>query len=158
MFFFHHRPILVSRNSQDVTGSALSEVWLRLVDLGLDDDRALPPVHAALDGTCDVHLQLPLLTLEVAKQGPDQLSDAALIGGHHALQAHHEIPAVLGVEHNQLVLPGGHAHSRHVVEGDALHGFVLLQGVHLVQVAVSDEHSPVLCLVETVDLAHVAGE
>lgn len=53
----------------------------------------------------------------------------------------------------------------YVVEGDALHGFVLLQGVHLVQVAVSDEHSPVLRLVETVDLintklliSHPAGE
>lgn len=42
----------------------------------------------------------------------------------------------------------------YVVEGDALHGFVLLQGVHLVQVAVSDEHSPVLRLVETVDLGN----
>lgn len=40
----------------------------------------------------------------------------------------------------------------YVVEGDALHGFVLLQGVHLVQVAVSDEHGTVLRLVETVDL------
>lgn len=42
----------------------------------------------------------------------------------------------------------------YVVEGDAFHGFVLLQGVHLVQVAVSDEHSPVLRLVETVDLGN----
>lgn len=42
----------------------------------------------------------------------------------------------------------------YVVEGDALHGFALLQGVHLVQVAVSDEHSPVLRLVETVDLGN----
>lgn len=40
----------------------------------------------------------------------------------------------------------------HVVEGGALHGPVLLEGVHLVQVAVSDEHSSVLCFVETVDL------
>lgn len=40
----------------------------------------------------------------------------------------------------------------YIIEGDALHGFVLPQGVHLVQVAVSDEHCPVLCLVETVDL------
>lgn len=40
----------------------------------------------------------------------------------------------------------------YIVEGGALHGFVLLQGVHLVQVAVSDEHSSVLRLVETVDL------
>lgn len=54
--------ILVSRNSQDVTRSALGEVWLWLVDLGLDNDRALPAIHAALDGTCDIHLQLPLLT------------------------------------------------------------------------------------------------
>lgn len=42
----------------------------------------------------------------------------------------------------------------YVVEGDALHGLVLLQGVHLVQVAVSDEHSAVLRLVETVDLGN----
>lgn len=40
----------------------------------------------------------------------------------------------------------------YVVEGGALHGLVLLQGVHLVQVAVSDEQGPVLRLVETVDL------
>lgn len=52
--------------------------------------------------------------LEVAEEGADQLPDAALVGGHHALQAHHEVPAVLGVEHDQLVLPGGHAHSRHL--------------------------------------------
>ena len=42
----------------------------------------------------------------------------------------------------------------YVVEGDALHGLVLLQGVHLVQVAVSDEHSAVLRLVEMVDLGN----
>lgn len=42
----------------------------------------------------------------------------------------------------------------YVVEGDALHGLVLLQGVHLVQVAVGDEHGPVLRLVETVDLGN----
>lgn len=52
--------------------------------------------------------------LEVAEQGADQLPDAALTGGHHALQAHHEVPAVLGVEHHQLVLPRGHAHSCHL--------------------------------------------
>lgn len=40
----------------------------------------------------------------------------------------------------------------YIIEGDAFHGFVLPQGVHLVQVAVSDEHRPVLCLVEMVDL------
>lgn len=50
--------------------------------------------------------------LEVAEQGAHQLSDAALVGRHHALQTHHQVPAVLGVEHHQLVLPGGHAHSR----------------------------------------------
>lgn len=42
----------------------------------------------------------------------------------------------------------------YVVEGDALHGLELLQGVHLVQVAVGDEHGPVLRLVETVDLGN----
>lgn len=52
--------------------------------------------------------------LKVAEQGSNQLPDAALIGGHHALQAHHEVPAVLGVEHHQLVLPRGHAHARHL--------------------------------------------
>jgi len=50
----------------------------------------------------------------MAKQSANQLPDAALIGRHHALQAHHEIPAVLSVEHNQLVLPGGHAQSCHL--------------------------------------------
>lgn len=40
----------------------------------------------------------------------------------------------------------------YVVEGDALHGLVLLHGVHLVQVAVGDEHGPVLRFVEAVDL------
>lgn len=42
----------------------------------------------------------------------------------------------------------------YIVEGDALHRLVLLQGVHLVQVAVCDEDGPVLCLVETVDLGN----
>lgn len=42
----------------------------------------------------------------------------------------------------------------YVVKGDALHGFVLPQGVHLIQVSVRDEQSPVLCLVKTVDLGN----
>lgn len=57
-------PSLVARNGQDVTRAALGEVGLRLVDLGLHDDRALPAIHAALDGTGDVDLQLPLLTAQ----------------------------------------------------------------------------------------------
>lgn len=52
--------------------------------------------------------------LEVAEQGADQLADAAIVGGHHALQAHHQVLAVLGVEHHQLVLPRGDAHSCHL--------------------------------------------
>lgn len=40
----------------------------------------------------------------------------------------------------------------YVVEGDALHGLEVLLGVHLVQVAVCDEHGAVLHLVEAVDL------
>lgn len=40
----------------------------------------------------------------------------------------------------------------HIVERDALHRFVLFDWVHLVQVSVSNEHSPVLRLVEVVDL------
>lgn len=40
----------------------------------------------------------------------------------------------------------------YVVEGDALHGLELLLRVHLVQVAVRDEHGAVLHLVEVVDL------
>lgn len=40
----------------------------------------------------------------------------------------------------------------YVVEGEGLHGLVLLQGVQLVQVAVGDEHGSVLRLVEMVDL------
>lgn len=61
---FLSRPTLVARNSQDVPRPALGEVRLRLVDLGLNDDRALSAIHAALDGTRNVHLQLPLLTVE----------------------------------------------------------------------------------------------
>lgn len=40
----------------------------------------------------------------------------------------------------------------YVVQGDALHGQEVLLGVHLVQVAVCDEHRAVLHLVEVVDL------
>lgn len=40
----------------------------------------------------------------------------------------------------------------YIVEGDALHGLEVLLGVHLVQVAVCDEHGAVLHLVEAVDL------
>lgn len=65
----HVRPALIARDSQYVTGSALGEVRLREVDLGLHDDRALPPVHAALDGTGDVDLQLPLLAAKTIKDG-----------------------------------------------------------------------------------------
>lgn len=42
----------------------------------------------------------------------------------------------------------------YIVQGEGLHGLVLLQGVHLVQVTVSDEHSSVLRPVETVDLTN----
>lgn len=52
--------------------------------------------------------------LEVAEQGAHQLADAAVVGGHHALQAHHQVLAVLGVEHHQLVLPRGDADSSHL--------------------------------------------
>lgn len=55
---------LVARNDQDVTGAALGEVRLRLVDPGLHHNCALPPVHAALDGAGDVDLQLPPLAAE----------------------------------------------------------------------------------------------
>lgn len=55
---------LVARNSQYVAGATLGEVRLRLVDLGLHGDRALPPVNAAVDGTGDVDLELPPLTAE----------------------------------------------------------------------------------------------
>lgn len=55
---------LVARDSQDVARAALGEVGPCLVDPGLHDDRALPPVHAALDGAGDADLQLPLLTAE----------------------------------------------------------------------------------------------
>ena len=60
--------LLVSRHCQDITGAALGEVWLRLVDLGLHNDSALPAIHTALDGTGDIHLQLPLLTAERGKE------------------------------------------------------------------------------------------
>lgn len=55
---------LVAGNHQDVTGAALGEIRLRLVDPGLHDDRALPPIHAALDGAGDLDLQLPPLAAE----------------------------------------------------------------------------------------------
>lgn len=40
----------------------------------------------------------------------------------------------------------------HVVEGDGLHHFVLLRGVHLIKVPVGDEDCSVLHLTEAVDL------
>lgn len=42
----------------------------------------------------------------------------------------------------------------YIVKGEGLHGLVLLQGVHFVQVTVSDEHSSVLRPMETVNLAN----
>lgn len=57
-------PTSVARDSQDVAGATLGEVRPGLVDPGLHDDRALPPVHAALDGAGDADLQPPLLTAE----------------------------------------------------------------------------------------------
>lgn len=45
----------------------------------------------------------------------------------------------------------------YVVKRDALHGFVLLERVHFIQVAVSDEHNSVLRLVEVVDLENTAS-
>lgn len=42
----------------------------------------------------------------------------------------------------------------YIVKGEGLHGLVLLQGVHFVQVTVSDEHSSVLRPMETVDLTN----
>lgn len=42
----------------------------------------------------------------------------------------------------------------YIVKGEGLHGLVLLQGVHFVQVTVSDEHSSVLRPMETIDLTN----
>lgn len=58
--------------------------------------------------------RLAVLPLEVAEEGAHQLTDAALVGGHQALQAHHQVPAVLGMENHQLVLARRHAHARHL--------------------------------------------
>lgn len=66
-------PPLVAGHGQDVARAALGEVRLRLVDLGLHDDRALLAVHAALDGAGDVHLQLPLLTAEEEEEEEEEL-------------------------------------------------------------------------------------
>lgn len=65
-----HWPSLVARHGQDVAGAALGKVGLRLVVLGLHNDCALPAVHAALDGTGDADLELPLLAArETRKDG-----------------------------------------------------------------------------------------
>lgn len=53
--------LLVARHGQDVPRAALGEIWLRLVDLGLHDDGALPAVQAALDGRGHADQELPLL-------------------------------------------------------------------------------------------------
>lgn len=52
--------------------------------------------------------------LKVAEQGAHQLPYTALTGGDHTLQTHHQVLVVLGVQHNQLVLPRGHTQSRHL--------------------------------------------
>lgn len=62
-------------------------------------------------------LVLPeLVPFEMAEQGANQLANAALACWHHALQAHDQVPVVLGVEDDQLVLPRGHTHTRHLRE------------------------------------------
>lgn len=78
-------PTLVARDSQDVARTTLGEVRPRLVDLGLHDNRALPPIHAALDGTGDVDLQLPLLTAERTED------TSRSVGAHGALGLRTEI-------------------------------------------------------------------
>lgn len=57
-----------------------------------------------------------LVPFEMAQQGANQLPDTALARWHHALQAHDQVPVVLGVEDHQLVLPWGHTHARHLGE------------------------------------------
>lgn len=75
------------------------------------------------------------LPLEVAEQSAHQLPDAALVGWHHALQTHHQVAAVLGVEHHQLVFAGGHAHSRHLQRTEET-----VRRVHEVKVAKGKDH------------------
>lgn len=78
--------LLVSRHCQDITGAALGEVWLRLVDLGLHNDSALPAIHTALDGTGDIHLQLPLLTAERGRKRAREREKERLV--KHVLYMH----------------------------------------------------------------------
>jgi len=40
----------------------------------------------------------------------------------------------------------------YIIEWDALHGLVLLDRVHFVEVAISDEQCSVLCFIEAIDL------
>lgn len=70
---------------------------------------------------CQCALVLPeLVPFEMAEQDANQFADAALAHWHHALQAHDQVPVVLGVEDHQLVLPWGHTHARHL--GKQEHG------------------------------------
>lgn len=55
-----------------------------------------------------------LVPFEMAEQGSNQLANAAVAYWHHALQAHDQVPVVLGVEDHQLVLPWGHTYARHL--------------------------------------------
>lgn len=40
----------------------------------------------------------------------------------------------------------------YIIQWDALHGLVLLQGIHFVEVTIRNQHCPILCLIEVVDL------
>lgn len=40
----------------------------------------------------------------------------------------------------------------YIIQWDALHGLVLLQGIHFVEMTISNQHCPILCLIEVVDL------
>lgn len=62
-------------------------------------------------------LVLPeLVPFEMAEKSANQLADATLAHWHHSLQAHDQVPVVLGMEDHQLVLPRGHAHACHLGE------------------------------------------
>lgn len=61
--------------------------------------------------------------------------------------------------HERLMNPPGlvllcseRSENTHVVQRDGLHHFVLLRGVHLIEVAISDENGAVFHLTEPIDL------
>lgn len=139
-------------HTEDEAGAVLGEVRLRLIKPRLHRDGAFLPMQAALHWVGDVHLKVALLTLEMIRQDSNKFSNSTLVGWLFAEEADNEVFVVFCMEHYKLVFSIGDTQPSQIIQRDSLHHFVLLSGVHFIQVTVSDKNCSVFYLTKSIHL------